>query len=209
MTITDSQRETYQTAVEDFITQSEENTCLPTAVVNILDELAERRETPGLRVSEEEMLEYVDYDPLLGATTDFLPERLNPHLNSYNYEVKEDRSLSMSELNSIIEDELASYPIVEFDSRYFEWVDGYDADAGIYGRKQPHTVVPFAFNDETVLIFDPYEDFYLADPEVGTAPKEVPQPLFYEWWSGESAPRWSLCVEQMEQHTLDELEDSE
>ncbi len=146
----------------------------------------------------------VDYDPLLGSTTDFLPEQLGQKLNPFSYEVKEDKALSMGELDELIRDENSSYPLVEFDTRYFDWVDGYDVQTGMYGDAQPHIIVPFAFNDETVLIFDPFEDFYLPPEPNDTPPKEVPQPLFYEWWSGESAPRWTLWIDQQEQQTLNQ-----
>lgn len=207
MTISENQMETYQATVADFSRQAEENTCLPVVLVNILDELAERHSVPSIRIEKEEILEMVDYDPLLGSVSDYLPERIDPLLNEFNYEIVEERALTMEDLEDIIIEDNASYPLVEFDSRYFDWVDGYDADGGMYGQTQPHTVVPFGFNEETVLIFDPFEDFYLPPSGGGTPPKKVPQPLFYEWWKGESTPGWTLWVQEREQHKLGDLMD--
>lgn len=212
MTISEEQRETYQSTVSEFTRQSEENTCLAIVLKNVVDELAERQDLPDMAIEKEEVLDMVDYDPFYGCTSDFLPERLNPHLQDFNYEVKEDRALSLDDLEELIHDQATSYPIVELDERYLGWVnevDGFHADVGSYGRTEPHTVIPFAFNDETVMIFDPFESFYLPSPGESAPPKQVPQPLFYEWWSGESTPRWTLWIEPPSQQTLGQIQDSD
>lgn len=205
MTITEQQRATYQTTVSDFTHQEEPNTCLAVAIKNILDELADRKEIPELKIDLEEILDAVDFDPFLGCSSDYLPERIGPHLNSHRHEVIERRDLSMDGLQTLLTDDDSSYPIVELDPRYIEWNDEYEGQPGMYGNRMPHTVVPFAFNDQTVLIFDPIQDFYLPDQADTAEAIEVPQPLFYEWWKGEASPKWALWIEEQEQQTLDQI----
>lgn len=202
MTITQEDQRIYDSKVSTFTRQSEENTCLPVTIVNVIDELADAKNKPEMKVDFEDILDVVDYDPFLGSTTDFIPERLSPYLQPHQFTVQETRGLNLDDLEQIISNDSASYPIVEFDSRYQGWVDGYDVEAGMEGRAQPHTVIPFAFNSESVLIFDPYESFYTSTPTEPTPPHEIPQPLFIEWWSGESVPRWTMWIEQATQQTL-------
>lgn len=213
MTISQGQRDTYQSAVSDFERQEEPNTCLAIALKNIIDELAVREDITGLKVSKEDTLDMVDYDPFWGCTSDFLPERLNPHLNPHNFEVVEERGLSMQYIEDIITNDDGSYPVVELDERYQKWVtdqdDYYDSLPGTYGNRMPHTVVPFGFNDETVLLFDPFEDYYLPERQDAAIAIEPPQPLFYEWWSGESTPQWTLWCERREQETFERYSETE
>jgi hypothetical protein len=61
VTITSDDRERYQTAVGDFHTQPEPDNCLPTALKNILDELADRKDEPNLRYSVSDLGEALDY----------------------------------------------------------------------------------------------------------------------------------------------------
>jgi hypothetical protein len=202
VTITQSQRDTYQSKVREFAHQKELNSCLGIALKNIIDELAIRIGEPGMQVEREDVLDWVDYDETFGCTSDFLPQRLNPHLQDYNMEVNEARSLSQDDLESLIDEPQASYPITELDSRYQEYVDVYDSIPGQAGNRTPHTVIPFGFNDETVLLFDPALDYHAGESVDSVDPVEVAQPLFYEWWKGESSPKWALWIEQRAQTTL-------
>ena len=48
MTITESDEETYQATVSDFQPQITADACLPTAIKNILDDVAERENIDGI-----------------------------------------------------------------------------------------------------------------------------------------------------------------
>ncbi|MDV7351284.1 hypothetical protein R3751_16080 [Halorubrum distributum] len=206
MTISQEQRSTYQSKVSEFTHQRDINTCLPVSLLNIIGELADSTGNDELSIDLDRAKDAVDYDPFMGSSTEFVGERLDPHLADFNYKTVLDRALDLDELDEIIQDPSCSYPIVELDSRYLDWVDAYEVQAGMSGTLQPHTVVPFGFNDESILLFDPMLEYHLDPERASSNGIEIPKPLFYEYWSGESVPRWTLWIEQQEQQTFDQID---
>lgn len=65
-----------------------------------------------------------------------------------------------------------------------------------------HVIIPFKFNDNSVLYFDPYIQFYNdLDALDESGALQVPIQAFNEWWS-RPEKRWALWAEPMEQQTL-------
>lgn len=111
------------------------------------------------------------------------------------------------QLQTIIDSADRSLPVCEFREQYFEdvgqYTDAYTPESGIdgYGRWQ-HVIIPFKFNDESVLYFDPYIQFFHdLDTLDESGAMDVPFSAFNEWWS-RPEKRWALWVEPMEQQTL-------
>jgi hypothetical protein len=204
LTISDAHRDSYQATVSEFTRQSQEDTCLPVAIFNILSELRERHESFDPELDLDDLLDYCDHKPGFGSSAEYLPDRLAPVLEEYNYTITIETGLDLADLEAILQEESSSYPVVELDPQYFEHAEGYTVQTGQFAKALPHTVIPYRFNSEVVLYFDPYEDFYAADPDSGAPPREMTQVQFYELWSGKAEPQWTLWVERSEQQTFEE-----
>lgn len=214
MTIETADWNRYHEATEDFHYQAEPDSCFPTALKNIFDELADRIGEPSIRHNISDIADALDYENNRASATDRLSSRLDPLLEDGRYEVNAMTGMGYEQLNTIIDDDQRSLPICELHMQYFEdigqYTERYTPEPGLdgYGR-WPHVVIPFKFNDETVLFFDPYIQFFhdLDDIDESGA-LNVPLRAFNEWWT-RPEKRWTLWAEPMEQlpmqqQTLDE-----
>lgn len=208
MTVTSEDRERYQSTVTEFQTQHKPDSCFPTALKNIFDELADRKDEPNLSHSINEIADALDYIENRASASDRLAFRLDPLLEEGGYEIKVMTGVDYDQLQTIIDSEDRSLPVCEFHSQYFEDIgqhtDGYTPEPGMdgFGRWQ-HVVIPFKFNDDTVLYFDPFIQFYHdLDTLEESGAMEVPIRAFNEWWS-RPEKRWALWIEPMEQRTLE------
>lgn len=207
MTITNEDRERYQTTVDDFHTQPEPDSCFPTALKNILDELADRKGEPSLSYRVSNLADALDYVENRASASDRLAARLDPLVEDAGLEVNHMTGMDYDQLQTIIESEDRSLPLCEFHEQYFEDIpqhtDGYTPEPGLdkFGRWK-HVIVPFKINDNTVLYFDPYIQFYhnLDDIDESGA-LNVPIQSFNEWWS-RPEKRWALWFEPSKQQTL-------
>lgn len=161
MTITDADREAFQSTVEEFRPQITEDMCLPTALKNVLDELAERHGADG-PLSLSDLNDICDYRAGSASTAQGVPAKLDPEIEEYGLETRISIGTSFEDLQAIIDDNDRSLPIVELDSAYFDSVDDYDPRAGVDGYQWDHIVIPFAVNEETVLFYDPYGEIFNA-----------------------------------------------
>lgn len=200
MTITDTDRETFQETVTDFRPQITADMCLPTALKNILDELANRHNF-NMTLSTSDLNDICDYREGFAATSRNIPARLNPEIKKYNIEVKVAGGTSFQDLEAIIRADERSLPIVELDSAYFDSVDGYNPRGGSDGYQWNHTVIPFAVNDETVLFYDPYEQIFQRSSNIDAPPTERSKTQFYEWWTA-AASRWTMWIQLRDQQIL-------
>lgn len=207
MTITSEDRERYQSTVTEFHTQHEPDSCFPTALKNVFDELAQRKDEPELRHSISDVADALDYIEHRASASDRLAYRLDPLLEDAGYEVKVMTGVEYDQLQTIIDSRDRSLPVCELHAQYFEDVgqhtDIYTPEPGMdgFGRWQ-HVVIPFKFNDASVLYFDPYIQFYQDLETLDDAgAMDVPIQAFNEWWS-RPEKRWALWIEPMAQQTL-------
>lgn len=202
MTITDSDRSSFQAQIKEFHPQINEDMCLSTSIKNILDRLSEDHHVPELsNFSVSTLNEMCEYQRHRGSTARHLPRRLGPEIEPLGYEVKMDTQLNIENLQELIDNEDTSLPIVGLDPRFYDSVDLYDVDAGKFGERMPHTVVVLKVNHEDVLFYDPLKDYYWSEGDP-VPPSERPRRLFVEWWGGRSEPFWTLWIERSEQQTL-------
>ena len=200
MTITETDRETFQATVDDFQPQHHPDQCLPTALKNILDEMAERHGgTSPLSLSD--LDDICEYERGFASVTQNIHARLNPEIAESGVEVKTARGLNIEDLNAIINDQSRSLPVVELHQDYFDSIDDYDPRAGSNGYQWFHVVIPFAVNDETILFYDPYSQILLKSSRIDTPPTERKQRRFFEWWTSSSG-RWTLWVERKDQQMI-------
>lgn len=200
MTITDADRETFQETVTDFRPQIAEDMCLPTALKNILDELADRHDG-SISLSTSDLNDICDYREGFAATSRNVPARLNPEIEQYGIEVKVAMGITFQDLEAIIVDDERSLPIVELDSAYFDSVDNYKPRGGIDSYQWNHIVIPFTVNDETVLFYDPFEQIFQRSSNIDAPPTERPKTQFYEWWTA-AGTRWTMWIQRRDQQML-------
>ena len=207
MTITNEDRERYQTTVTDFHTQHEPDSCFPTALKNILNEIADRKDEPDLRHSLSDLGDALDYVENRASASDRLAARIDPLIEDAGYEVNHMTGVGYDQLQSIIESDNRSLPVCEFHEQYFEDIgqhtDEYTPEPGLDGfGRWKHVIVPFKINTDTVLYFDPYIQFFHdIDTLDESGAMNVPINSFNEWWS-RPEKRWALWVEPMKQQTL-------
>lgn len=200
MTITDADRETFQSTVKDFQPQITEDMCLPTALKNVLDEFAERHDSDS-PLSLSEINDICDYRAGGASTSHGVPARLDPEIEEYGIETRIIYNATFEDLKAIIKDDDRSLPIVELDSAYFESVDGYDPRGGIDGYQWNHVVIPFTVNEETVLFYDPFEGIFQRSSRIESPPTERSKIQFYEWWTTASS-RWTMWLQRRDQQVL-------
>jgi hypothetical protein len=200
VTITDADRETFQTTVEEFRPQITEDMCLPTALKNVLDEFADRHSSDS-PLSLSDINDICDYRAGGASTSRNVPAKLDPEIEDYGIETKIMFNATFEDLEAIIDDNDRSLPIVELDSVYFESVDGYDPRGGVDGYQWDHVVIPFTVNDETVLFYDPFEEIFQRSTRIDTPPTQRSKTQFYEWWTAASS-RWTMWLQRSDQQVL-------
>lgn len=204
MTITDTDMETYQATVSDFVPQIKADTCYPTAIKNILDELARRKGLDGMSMSISDINELCNYREGMYTEEEIIPEALSRELSEFGFQAVEASAPEMdyAELQRIIDDENTSLPIVELDPEYFDEVGNYRTQ----GRQEAsHTVIVFRINEDRVLYYDPYEKFFERSSRIDEAPYKWDRTGFYELWSGDYEERWTFWIERREQSLLQEF----
>lgn len=202
MTITNSDRSDYSERVQDFSPQLEEDSCLPTALLNILGDLKERTGTSGLDLSLDQLEGICGYNRGMSSTVDGICSRLNPEIESTGYKAHTATGIDFDELSSIISDDEASLPIIELDAEYFDSVDGYEARPGIDGYQWLPLVIPFKVNSDKVLLYDPFEGVFAQSDNGSLPPREADKSMIWEWWSRGERDRWALWVENEHQVSL-------
>ncbi|MFC6720702.1 hypothetical protein [Halobacteriaceae bacterium SHR40] len=120
MTITNEDRKRCQTTVTDFHTQHEPDSCFPTALKNVLDDLADRRDESALRHSVSDLGDALDYVENRASASDRLAARIDPLIEGAGYEVNHMTGVGYEQLQTIIESDDRSLPICEFHEQYFE-----------------------------------------------------------------------------------------
>ena len=205
MTITESDKETYQSTVSEFQPQITADGCYPTAIKNVLDELAERTGHGGMSMSLSDVNSLCNYREGLYTEEQIIPDALTREVSDYGYRAVEASGSDMDyeRLQQIIDNESISLPIVELDPSYFEQVENYRVQGE---AEATHTVIVFKINDDKVLYYDPYENFFERSSRIDEAPYTWPKTGFYELWSGDREERWTFWLEPKDQSLLSQFQ---
>ena len=196
MTITDRDQEDYLTTVDDFYDQPMPDDCLPTCIKNILSEYSDRKGVPEIDYSLSTINNICDYQRGVGTKTNVAGPRMADRLEQHGYTIKYAIRVEMSELEGILENADASYPIVELDPNYFDEIEGMDFRKGRDGTYFSHTVIIFKMNSNRVLYYDPFSAIMERSSKVEEAKRELSVTKFYELWNGRHMSRWTLWAEE-------------
>jgi hypothetical protein len=202
VTISETDKNTYQSRVSDFTPQITADACLPTAIKNVLDDLADRQDVDEMKMSQSDMNDLCGYREGMHSREEIIVEQLTHEISDYGYEAIEQSGPEMDYgvLQKIIDNDQASLPIVELDPDYFYEVKKYDT----YNSEDDpsHTVIVFKVNDDEVLYYDPYENFFERSSRVSQTPYTWSKTRFYELWSGRFEERWTLWIDRSSQPTI-------
>ena len=121
MTISETDKNTYQSRVSDFTPQITADACLPTAIKNVLDDLADRQDVDEMKMSQSDMNDLCGYREGMHSREEIIVEQLTHEISDYGYEAIEQSGPEMDYgvLQKIIDNDQASLPIVELDPDYF------------------------------------------------------------------------------------------
>lgn len=200
MTITDNDREQYQSIASNFHIQHEPDSCFPTAIKNVLDELAVRKDNQDFSSSISEISDALEYKKGLASRSDRLSRRIDPLIEETNWEVCYMSGMDYKQLETVISSDDYSFPICELHEQYFEDIgqhtDQYVAEKGIDGwGRWKHTVIPFDLNESRIVYYDTYAAFFNNTEKVDNAGIiEVPIEVFNEWWA-RPVKRWAMWFE--------------
>jgi len=202
VTVSETDENVYQSRVSDFTSQITSDACLPTAIKNVLDDLADRQNISEMKIGQSEMNDLCGYREGMFSQEEIIVEQLTHEISGYGYEVIERSGAEMNynALQKIINNDRASLPIVELDPDYFYEVKKYDT----YNSEDDpsHTVIVFKVNDDEVLYYDPYEKFFEQSSRVDQTPYKWSKTGFYELWSGRIEERWTLWIDRSNQPAL-------
>lgn len=146
MTITTDDEQWYQATVSDFHAQINEDNCLPAAIKNILSNLADNHDEPGLDLSLSEVNDICGYKEGFYCQEEIIPDQLTNEVSTYGFEtyIAKGADMDADRLQAIINNDDASLPVVELDPAYFHTVDGYRVQES--PEMPPHVVVVFTVN---------------------------------------------------------------
>lgn len=173
--------------------------CLPTALKNILDELAERQDNNHLSLSLKRLNDICDYRSGMASSARKIPSRLNPELRDSGHEVRIETGIGWDDLQGIIVDDRCSLPIIEVAPEYFDYVENYSPRSGIDGYQFTHTIIPFKVNSQKVMFYDPFEQIFTRSSNIDLPPTKFDKARLYELWSRGESTRWSLWISERDQ----------
>lgn len=203
MTISDADWRRYENTTEDFQPQTLPDQCLPIALKNVLDEMADRLDYPGLSFSISDLEDICNYQEGMGSSAEEVPHVLGAEIEEIGFTVKTQINMSLGDLDEKIEKGTCSYPLVELDPDYFDTIENWSPTGSRHGRSFPHIVIPFKINTEKVLYYDPFGAIMMRSGAVSTPKRTLDQSDFFTFWSGRAHPRWTMWIEQLEQQTLE------
>lgn len=209
MTITESDESAFQTTISSFHAQHEEDACYPTSIKNALDQFEEDSGRESANLSLSDIKDICDYRKGFGCREELVQARMNAELRRSHLQVQEESGFGWDDLERILENDSASMPIVELDPEYWDRVEGYNPQADSPRVHYAHTVLVYKVNDEEVLYYDPFETFFKRSSRVDEVPYRMSRTEFYELWQGDYDPGWTFWIEESEQQTFDDLDQTE
>lgn len=176
--------------------------CLPIGIRNILEELADRHDAPNLAIPRREIEDITNYTPGFASSSEQVPAVLGAELEDIGYTVKQQQNTQLAELDEIIQRGTASYPLVELDPKYFDYIENWSPQSSRRGYSFPHVIVPFKINSDDLLYYDPFDQMMVQSGRVDESKVKISKNNFFDLWNEGPNPRWTMWVEQLEQQTL-------
>lgn len=138
-----------------FHYQIESNSCYPTCLTNVLQDLALQHRNRDLAVSVAESNRICRYADWSGPRTEVVVPNLNKRFGPLGYRAYDKSGAKLKELLNVLDDVECSYPIIGFKQEYF--AEDWGIDLGETKNKPDHTVMLLLQNDEQMGFYDPFE----------------------------------------------------
>lgn len=129
--------------------------------------------------------------------------RLNNKLRGTPYKAITETGISIEALDSILENEAASLPIVELHPDYYGKLDDdYFVQPGQFQRMETPVLLPVMVEEDLLIYWDPYVEYFFGNNDE-TNEMTISRNIFVELWSRADRTRWTLWIERTtDQDTL-------
>jgi len=187
--------EEFELLTSKWQVQHLKDTCWPTCLKNIFDELASRTGSPELKIKMSKMDDLCGYVRSQGCAIGTVTPSVNDHLaakrSSYRVFEKADRGNTLEMLKSIIDDEVASYPIIGVSPEYHA-----EQPVNIEGMILDHVLVVVAIDDGMVWFHDPYKPFAGHTGGAVRFKNSLPDVRMLKYWDEGKETRWAMWVQR-------------
>lgn len=192
-----------QSHFDEFTRPASELDSLLLALLNMLAAYREQENRFDLDPDKENVRQSWGFRSEFDGNFSQIETRLNNKLADTPYKANAETGTSIDNLEEIIEDGLTSLPIVELHEDYYKHVDdSYSVQPGQFQEFETPVVIPVIIEDDMVLYWDPYIDYFL-DGGSGTNEIHISKHVFIEFWSRGDRTRWTLWIERTtDQDTL-------
>lgn len=170
---------------------------------------------PGEDADEDEDQEEAAYKELkilcghrsrFGGNFSQLEARLNGRLEDTSFDAYTATQMDIGDLDTILNTETASLPLVELDPEYFQKVNVYTVQPGQFGANEIPILLPIQEEEDIIVYWDPLADYYdttSTDPVQMT----ISETTFLRLWSRGQRARWTLWIDGEEQKTMADFMD--
>lgn len=175
--------------------QRYKDSCWPTCVKNILDDMSRRLNDPTLRFSMSDVNSICGFKEELGCQPGNVTPMLNKTFRDRNmiYEAREvtRRSNDIEMLKRILSNQNCSYPLINVHSDYH-----IEQAIAIDGRLYDHTLVVVAVDDQNTWFHDPYKPFAERTGRIAKFNNNIPNVRMLDYWDRAWETRWAMWVEK-------------
>lgn len=141
-----------------FKYQNQPNTCVPTSIYNILNEIANRTGNKDVALSEKRINEITRTKDYAAEQLRVVVENLNQSLKKFGYRAHQDRNTTTNQLTSILKDETCSFPMIAVSYKYLEVEQRIIFPSSDPLLNPDHVIIVLRMDSDTdtMAFFDPY-----------------------------------------------------
>jgi hypothetical protein len=179
-----------------FRPQIEPNSCYPSCITNLLQDLALMHARPEVLIHLAEVNKICEYRDWYGAKSEVVVKNLNKRIGPLGYRGHERRGATLSELLQVLNDAECSYPIIGFKQDYL--IQEWGLDLGNPRNTPDHVVLLLLQNDEQMGFFDPFvgrtKKMRERNRGNGNGVVVLPAPRISSYWDDARESSWLFWV---------------
>ena len=185
--------QTFEDSISNFLPQMKPDMCYSACILNIVNELGDRRSISNMKYTLSEMNRLCGYKEGFQCKEEIVPAVLSDELEKFEYRYVRNYGSEndLNKLVTIITDDNLSYPIISVSSRYFDEI-GF-RNVGV--NKLNHSLVVFGINHEIIYYYDPYEKYLEKSSYYTYKPRTIDKIILESIWD---EAYYSRCTEWIE-----------
>lgn len=185
----------FRELTSDWFSQPTVNSCLTTCIKNALNDLAKRLKVNKLNMKLKRINDICGYDHDLGVQLQNTAPMLNSEFSKRGlpfraYE-KSGSSHRLEMIESIIKNNMASYPMIALHSDYHS-----ENNIPVRNRDLDHVVLVLSMDEREVWFHDPYRPFAEKKGYVETFKNTLSNVKILDYWSRGYDPRWIMWIQR-------------